>query len=468
LRHLLIQVDTGSNEGHAIPGGAVRKLACLPVVLLALAAQFTAPSELAGQEPEAVSPVPPPDDPRRPQQPPGVGTGRNPLWVLLGSPLLLLDHIFYNWAAGHEEECGSMAAGVGSSTCEPGHVSYHFGSLGSKSGFWGLGFGLHNNRADPTGFKIGFNTAATWRWYQEHSVYVGWNDPRKRPYIRATGIYDFDGKDRFYGLGPDSDQDDEADYDWERWGAELRGGVPPRTGIWGSGGVRYEKSFESGGWHHDTPDIDDAFPNLPGAADPQQELWGPFGEVVLDLTDSPGHPIAGIRIKGRGAAYRSVNDLDFNWNTWGGEVQGHLPLGSQWHILSLLVGFDQAEPEGGDDEIPFVYLPNLGGSDRLRGYATWRFTDLTAAYGTAEYRYRIWHENLADEDQASAIETALFYDFGEVGEDLGEIRDTFEWGDKDSYGLEFRGYLRENFVLRAGIARSSEGTRFNFKFSDVY
>ena len=90
------------------------------------------------------------------------------------------------------------------------------------------------------------------------------------------------------------------------------------------------------------------------------------------------------------------------------------------------------------------------------------------AYGTAEYRYRIWHENHPDDDLASAIETALFYDFGEVGDDLGEIRDTFEWGDKDSYGLEFRGYLRENFVFRAGVARSSEGTRFNFKFSDVY
>ena len=94
----------------------MRKLACLPVFLLALAAPVTAPHELLGQEPDATSPVPAPDDPRRPQQPPGVDACRNPLWVLLGSPLLLLDHIFYNWAAGHEEECGSMAAGVGSST----------------------------------------------------------------------------------------------------------------------------------------------------------------------------------------------------------------------------------------------------------------------------------------------------------------------------------------------------------------
>ena len=74
----------------------MRKLIFLPIVLLALAASWTIPSELHGQEPEAASPVPPPDDPRRPQQPPGVDTGRNPLWLALGSPLLLLDHIFYN------------------------------------------------------------------------------------------------------------------------------------------------------------------------------------------------------------------------------------------------------------------------------------------------------------------------------------------------------------------------------------
>lgn len=441
-------------------------------VLLTLALPFVAPPEVLGQEPEGTSPVPPDDDPRRPQEPPGYDKGgRNPLWLVLGSPLLLMDHIYYNWARGREERCGPMSAGLGSSTCAPGHVSFFFGSLGSKSGFWGLGFGVHSNRADPTGFKAGFNVAATWRAYQEHSVYVGWNDPLRRPYIRLTGHYDSDTKDRFYGLGPDTDLDDEVDYNWERWGTELHGGVPPRFGIWGSGGVRYERSFESGGWHRDTPNITDpidGFPDLAGVLDPQQELWGPFGEVVLDLTDSPGHPIAGVKVKARGAAYRSVNDLDFNWNSYGGEVQGHLPLGSQWHILSGKVGFDQVEPKDNTDEIPFVYLPYLGGSDRLRGYNTWRFTDRAVGYGTVEYRYRIWHENHPDPDVSSAIETALFYDFGEVGDDLDAVLDEFEFTGKYSYGLEFRGYLRENFVFRAGIARSEEATRLNFKFSDVY
>ena len=444
------------------------KISCLAVVsLFALAAPVTAPS-LLGQEPEAVSPVPPPDDPRRPQQPPGVDTGRNPLWTVLGSPLLLMDYLFYKRAQRQEEECGSMAGGIASGTCRPGFFSLRFETVGSKSGFWGLGLGFHANRASPTGFKAGLDLATTWRGYQEHTAYVGWNDPARRPYIRLTGLYDLDVKDRFYGLGPDSDQDDESDYDREQWGGNLTAGLPPRRGIWGAAGIRYEKMFTSGGWSSDTPNITDEFPDLPGVGDPQQELWGPFGEVVIDLTDSPGHPIAGFRLKARGAAYRSDNDLDFNWNEWGGELQGHIPLGSQWHVLSALVGFDQVEPKDDEDEIPFVYLPNLGGSKRLRGYDTWRFTDQTAAYGTVEYRYRIWHENYPDDDQASAIETAFFYDFGEVGEDLGDVGDNFEWGDKDSYGLEFRAYLRERFVIRTGIGLSEESTRLNFTFSDVY
>ena len=436
-------------------------------VLFVLTAPLTPPPLLA-QEPETTAPVAPPDDPRRPQEPPGVDRSPNPLWLVLGAPLRLMDRWFYNWARNREEKCGSMAAGIGSSACAPGAVSFRFGSVGSKSTFFGLGFGVHANRADPSGFKAGFTTAATVRTYQEHTAYVGWNDPARRPYVRLTGFYDFDTRNEFFGLGPDSDEDDQSDYGMEQFGANLEVGVPPRFGIWGKGGARYQKDFLFSGWNESLTTTKDIFPEVPGVLDPQRELWGPFGEVVIDLTDAPGHPIAGVKVKARGALYRSVNDLDFNWYTYGGEVQGHLPLGSQWHILSGMVGFDQAEPEESDDEIPFTYLPYLGGSRRLRGYDTWRFMDRAAAYGTVEYRYRIWHESYPDPDTAGAIETALFYDFGEVGDDLDEIRDEFDFGEKYSYGLEFRGYMREQFIFRTGIARGDEGTRFNFTFSDIY
>ncbi len=447
----------------------MRNLLC-PLALyafLSLTVPLNAPP-LLGQEAEPTVPVPPPDDPRRPQEPPGVKRGPNPLWVVLGAPLRLADHIFYNWARNREERCGSMAAGVGTGACAPGPVSYRFGSVGSKSTFIGLGFGVHNNRADPTGFKVGFTSAATVRSYQEYTAYIGWNDPVRRPYVRLTGFYDFDTRNEFFGLGPDSDADDVSDYGVELFGANLEVGVPPRFGIWGKAGARYQKDFLFSGWNEALPTIKDVHPDVAGVLDPQRELWGPYGEVVLDLTDAPRHPIAGVKVKARGALYRSVNDLDFNWFTYGGEVQGHLPLGSQWHVLSAMVGFDEAEPEDSADEIPFYYLPYLGGSGRLRGFDTWRFTDRAVAYGTVEYRYRIWHESYPDPDRASAIETALFYDFGEVGDDLDEIRDEFDFGEKDSYGLEFRAYLREQFVFRTGIARSDEGSRFNFTFSDLY
>lgn len=380
-----------------------------------------------------------------------------------------MDRFFHRYAAGLEEKCGTFAGGVtgeeGLGGCgPPSHVSWSFGSLGSKSGFWGLGVGLHRDTRSPTGFKAGATAAATWRLYQEYTAYLGWNHPEKRPYGRLTGFYDRDTRDQFWGLGPDTPEGGETDYSLEQFGARAEVGLPAWFRVSGNVGARYEKSFVFKGENDKEDDTVEEFPDIPGVLDPQQELWGPFANVVLDLTDAPGHPTQGVRIKGRGALWRSVDDQDFNWFTYGGEVQGHLPLGSEWHILSALAGFDTAEPENDGDEIPFVYLPFLGGSTRLRGHESWRFTDRTAAYGTVEYRYRIWEENKQDLEKASVIETAIFYDLGGVGEKLGDVDLT----DENSYGFELRGYVTDKHLFRLGIARSDEGTRLNLKFTDIY
>ncbi|HUP01167.1 MAG TPA: BamA/TamA family outer membrane protein [Gemmatimonadota bacterium] len=449
----------------------LRALIALLVLGTILAA--TAPAaaqDTPGALADTTGQVLPPDHPLRPQPPPGAPEKgeTNPIVQVLTAPLRLLDGLYYRYALSLQEKCGTFAGGItgegGLAACGPKHVSYHFGSLGSKSGFWGLGFGLHTDLRNPTGFKAGFTAAATWRLYQEYTAYVGLNDPARRPYARLTGFYDRDTRNRFFGLGPESDQGDESDYSLEQFGARAEIGVPPRFGVWGNAGARYEKSFVFEGEKDDEEDTIDEFPAVAGVLDPQQELWGPYANVVLDLTDATGHPTAGVKVKGRGALYRSVDDQDFNWLAYGAEVQGHLPLGSRWHILSALVGFDTAEPEDDEDVIPFVYLPSLGGSTHLRGHESWRFVDRTAGYGTVEYRYRIWQESTPDLDRASAFETAIFYDVGGVGEELGDIDLT----DEDSYGAEIRVYIARKHLIRVGIARSDEGTRLNFRFSDVY
>lgn len=412
--------------------------------------------------------VPPADSPLRPATPPDVSRGPNPLWALLGAPLRLLDGLYYHGARWYEDQCENIAQGLAAaSQCRSKHLSVQFGSLGSKSGFWGGGFGLHNDLIEPAGFKFGATAAATWRLYQEYTAYAGWNDPGKLPFVRLTGFYDRDTRNQFFGLGPvlADDEEEETDYSLERWGADFKVGIPERKWLWGALGARYEKAFVFEGENDDELDTVDAvfFEDIPGVRSPQMEIWGPEGEITLDLTDSPGYPTAGVKLKGRGGVYRSLNDLDFDWSIYGGEVQAHVPLGSDWYVISALAGMDHAEPEGGS-EIPFIYLPTLGGSERLRSFETWRFTDHTAAYGTAEFRYRIWQESTPDRDRAGAIETVFFVDTGDVGPELEDI-DFFEF---NSYGVEFRMYVQDRALFRAGVANGEEGARFNFKFSDIY
>lgn len=406
----------------------------------------------------AAAQVPPPDDPRRPEIPPGA--------ELEGSPGESGGTgLFWRFSKWYEDRCGTLAGGwAAAEGCRSKHWSFHVGSLGSKSGFFGLGFGLHNNLIDPTGFKVGFTTAATWRAYQNYTAYVGVNDPVRKPSIRLTGFYDVDRRNSFWGLGPDTDENDDADYAQEQWGARLDIGMPPTFPAWARGGLRYEKSFVGEGHNPDLDDAEDAFPDVPGVDEPQLELWGPWAEVVLDLTNAPRHPIAGIKLKGRVHAWRSADDQNFNWTTIGAEAQGHLPLGTRWFVLSAVVGYDEADPEDPGDEIPFNYLPSLGGSERLRGYPTWRWTDLAAAYGTVELRYRIWEENTEDPNDASAFEGALFYDVGGVASGFDDL-DLF---DQDSYGLEIRTHFARRFAFRFGVGHSDEGTRFNFKAVDIY
>jgi len=66
---------------------------------------------------------------------------------------------------------------------------------------------------------------------------------------------------------------------------------------------------------------------------------------------------------------------------------------------------------GDADEIPFTDLMRLGGSERLRGYASDRFREKLSFVATAEYRYPI-HDLVAGE---------VFVDAGRVGPGYGDV-----------------------------------------------
>jgi hypothetical protein len=407
--------------------------------------------------------VPPDDDPRRPQEPPRPdrSAGERLLGFIgrtLKTPFEMAGTALEGTLIPIEEERGGFAAGL-SAAAAPAErkrgLSFIGGSLGTRSGFLGGGVKL-TAAGNSEGPQLGATAAATNRGYQLYTAYAGWNDPDEHPYIRAMGFYDLDTMNEFWGIGPESTKEDESGFSWEKLGAIASAGIPERRGIWGRAYVSYERTSVFDSYQIEQIDIGDAFPD---DVFPELELWGPGATVALDFRDSQGYPKSGVLLTGTGEMWRSLGDEEANWIRYAAEASGHVPLGSDWHILSAKAGVDVVEPDSDEDIIPFPYLPALGGSQTLRGFSSWRWRDRAAAYATAEFRWRIWLEHAREEDQAGALETALFYDVGQVGPELGDLK--FE--DREvSYGLILRFYVVGGHLMTAGVGRSDEATRFVF------
>lgn len=417
------------------------------------------------QEPAPADTLPivlPADHPLRPQAP----YQPTNLIRFLFKPFEFLGTGAEGTAVWYEQETGGFAAGLAASAArasEPSYISFGGGSLGTRSGFLGGQIHIHDARLDSRGPRYGMTAGFTHRLYQEYTAYVGVNDPERHPYVLATGFYDIDTMDEYWGLGPDSDDGDESGFSWERWGARASAGLAERTGFRARLRGTYERSFFFRGDQTDNPDAVDLFPE---ATLPQQELGSVGGLVGIDFRDSAGHPTSGVFAAVDGDLHRSLDDQDFDWTRWGAEAQAHVPLGSDWYILSLGARVDEVDPDEDGGTVPFPYLPALGGSSSLRGYDSWRWRDFAAAAATAEFRWKVWQEQVHENfDKAGAVEATLFADVGQVGATLDDL----ETDDlKTAYGFLLRMYVVDRPVASVGVGRSEEGIRFLFSTSGYW
>ncbi|MBW3660884.1 MAG: BamA/TamA family outer membrane protein, partial [Gemmatimonadetes bacterium] len=413
----------------------------------------------------------PDDHPLRPQPPPRPDLSATERvlqalgWVVR-RPFEFLGTGTEGTAVWYEERQGGFAQGlsaVAGGPREPTYVSFMGGSIGTRSGFVGGGVRVHDPFPESRGLHYGVTAAATHRTYQEYTVYAGWNNPAEHPYLLVTGFYDVDTMDEFFGLGPDSDEDDESSFSWERWGGRAIAGLPEmKTGIKGNVHAGWQKSFVFEGDAIDQPDAVEVFPDI---RLPQHEIGSAGAAVGLDLRDAPGHPTRGVFLMGAADVYRSTDDFDFEWLHWKAEAQAHLPLGSEWHILSFRATAEEADPSESDGVIPFEYLPTLGGSESLRGFDSWRWRDRAAVSGTVEFRYRIWQEHSPDPSTAGLFETALFYDVGQVAPSLDDI----DTGDLErSYGVLLRMFVLDRHVASTGVGLGGDAPRFIFSTSGLW
>lgn len=323
---------------------------------------------------------------------------------------------------------------------------------------------------------IAAEAMASLRGYWGVQAWCGHESGRLLAY--AFGRHMHRPQEDFYGIGPQTEEDDRANY---RRDETLVGGVVgwrPRDGAPFYAGTHASVMLNrlGAGTDDDYPTVRGLFDEavIPGLNDnADYVIFGAFAEYdQRDLVPIRGFgrrfSPAATRLRGlsldarRGyyvvgeAAYHvdvANNDLDFFRAD--AEAQQYVPIRGGFQSLAFRQFVTYTWPQG-NDVVPFYLLPTLGGENTLRGYDNFRFHDRGALLLNAEYRWQVWH----------FLDLAAFLDTGQVFGTADEITtDAFatSWG----VGARFR-LARQRTVARLEWARSEEGTQVFFSIGSFF
>jgi outer membrane protein assembly factor BamA len=274
--------------------------------------------------------------------------------------------------------------------------------------------------------------------------------------VGARVLYRHNPQEDFWGIGPDSLQDDRVSYRVDY--TNLEGRVIANPIPWIEAGARLGSLSGSVGSGTDSrfPSIEERFTDAtaPGLAiQPDYRYGEVFGGI--DFRDQPNNARAGGLYS---LTWRRYADLDFDRYSFG-EVdlllQHFFPIFDKKRVIAVQGRLLSTHP--GDDQIvPFYFQPTLGGSTSLRGFNDFRFRDNAASYVNLEYRWEAF----------SFLDMALFSDWGTVAPAVDELR----WSSmKNAYGLglRFNNYKSVFYRIDLGFG-GGEGVHYFFKFSKAF
>ena len=174
--------------------------------------------------------------------------------------------------------------------------------------------------------------------------------------------------------------------------------------------------------------------------------------VTLDTRDALRHPTGGGVYRAAWMFYSDRATGVFTFSRYELEAAQLIKMTSP-HWVMALHGFSAFSATAQDRTVPFYFLPALGGSTSLRGYADYRFHDRHLLLASVESRWMLF----------AHVDAAVFADAGRVAarvSDLGFSR--------TSYGAGLRMHSGRKTFARFDVARSREGWRFLFQVADPF
>ena len=266
---------------------------------------------------------------------------------------------------------------------------------------------------------------------------------------RVNAKYVNAGHLSYFGLGNDSQKDDESDFEYRPINVGFTETYQPVKWFSVGGGVEYLHPHTGPGDSGSLPQVDDEFPpsEIPGfEVNPDYVNTSLF--AVLDWRQTPGYTTSGGLFRALFTDYNQQGNAAFSFLRYDAEVDQYFPLWRANQIIAVraLVSITQA---AGDEQVPFYLMPRLGGARDLRGFRGFRFRDRHRLLLTAEYRWT----------PSKMMDLALFYERGKVASVTSDLDFT---GLHYSIGIGARFHAPNATILRIEFAHSNEYNRIIF------
>jgi hypothetical protein len=260
---------------------------------------------------------------------------------------------------------------------------------------------------------------------------------------------------RYFGTGPQSLKTTVSDYRLQASNLMTYATWRPLWKLWLSGGAgvvsRPGVSSSTGPFDRGEPDTMQLFPDAPGAGLTRQPRFvhGDLS-VMYDWHDEPSYPTRGGLYRGAWSTYRDQSGGSLTFDRWELEAAQFVPIARNRGVIAFHVWTVLSDTGAGAD-VPFFFLPTVGGDTTLRGYPNYRFHDRNSLVTTLESRWALLPH----------VDGAVFVDAGNVAARARDLN-----LERTSYGFGFRMHTTRTTLARLDVAHSSEGWRVMFKLSD--
>ena len=259
----------------------------------------------------------------------------------------------------------------------------------------------------------------------------------------------------YYGPGPDSERSGRTDYRLEDTSVDGIADLRPARylkiggsvgGLWVNVGPGNDSRFAS---------TERVFPPalVPGLDRQTNHLrTSVFGQI--DYRDNPNGPKAGGNYVLQYSWYEDTKLGTFGFRRLDIDAQQYIPFLNKTHRIALRAKGTFTESDGGQTT-PFYLQPVLGGSDDLRGFRPFRFSDRDKVVYNAEYQWEIF----------AGLDGAAFYDAGKVMPRRSLLAFS-QLETSAGFGLRFN--ANNATFIRIDVGFSHEGFQVWFKFNDAF